>query len=156
MARGSVEIESAGGHSLTGVVVNVVGLLIIVVTLVGSRVGRSAWEPTPESIDLAATRQAAQTLEGDVNRMAAETNTVRTEAVMRRAERDQLATLLTAAEQDLAARRAALDGDSRQQYDLEHSSCTSPRPICSAWTRGAKRPPRRRTRRSKSKTFPPP
>ncbi len=120
MARPDVsESESTGSLSLVGVVTSIVGILLVLVTVVADRAWRSASVLASENADLAATRQAAQSLEGDVNRMAAEVNSVRAEGAMRKAERDQLATILTAAEQELAQRRGALDADARKQFDLQ-------------------------------------
>ncbi len=115
----AVETESTGSASFVGVVTSIAGILLVLVTVVADRAWRSAADLASQRIDLAATRQAAQTLEDDVNRLAAEMNTVRGEGMARKIERDRLATMLTAFEAELAARRGGLDSEDRKQFDLQ-------------------------------------
>ncbi len=120
MARhDAVETESGGNVPLVGVVTSIAGILLVLVTVVADRAWQSASLLANENVDLAATRQAAQSLEAEVNRLAAETNTVHAEAAVRRMERDRLATMLAAADAELAARRGGLDAEGRKQFDLE-------------------------------------
>ena len=149
--RTLTEFESGAGHSLVGVATNVLGLLILVATLAGY--GASRFVPDNEQVDLAATRQAAQALEGDVNRLADEVEKVRAEASLRKFERDQLALALAAADHDLAGRRAALDGEARKKFDRDRA-LSAAAPTWTGWARSG--PPRwkLRTRRSRSRTIP--
>ena len=120
MARPDVvETESGGAFSLVGVVTSIAGILLVLVTVVADRAWQSAAAMVGISVDLAATQRSEQSLEGEVNRLAAEANTVRAEAAARRLERDHLAMLITAGEAELGARRNTLVDDDKKQLDLD-------------------------------------
>ena len=64
-------------------------------------------------------QQNAASLEQDVNRLSTEIVQVRQIAASRFMERDQLSTILSAAEHELAKRRGALDEKTRHKYDFD-------------------------------------
>ena len=72
--------------------------------------------PPPAAIEA---QQTAIALEQDVNRLSGDIATVRRTAAARFMERDRLSTILTAAEHELAQRRAALDDKTRRKYDQD-------------------------------------
>ncbi len=115
----AMETESGGAFSLVGVGTSVAGVLLVLATIVADRIWQSASAAIGVSVDMAATRQTEETLESEVNRLVAQINTVRAEAAARRFERDRLATMLTAAEAELAARRNALADDDDKQVELD-------------------------------------
>jgi hypothetical protein len=120
MARlDTIESESTGNASFVGVVTSIAGILLVLVTVVADRAWRSAAEVANENVDLAATRQTAQTLEGEVNRLAGAINSVRAESAARRLERDRLGAMLVAAESELGKRRGGLEAEDRKQLDLQ-------------------------------------
>jgi hypothetical protein len=121
--RNNAEQEAAGSDSFLDVITNIVGILIILVMVVGERAKRAPVEiPPPQpSAELAAARGAEAALDGEVRRTAAQLESVQAELVVRAAGRGQLATLAEAIERDLAARRAALDRQSQNRYDLDRA-----------------------------------
>jgi len=121
--REPAEVESAGHESFLDVVTNIVCILIILVMIVGQRahnliVSESSTPAGPAQTAIDA-QQAAAALEEDVAHLTGEIATVRQTAAARFAERDHLSTILTAAEHELAKRRATLDEKSRHKYDLD-------------------------------------
>jgi hypothetical protein len=110
-----VDLDLPGSDLFRPLFISVVGILIVLVMVVGARSHLAG----PPADDLAATRQAADSLEGEVRGLAAEIETVLDETALRARARDDLAAMLTQAELDLAKRREALDAGSRKQYDLE-------------------------------------
>ncbi len=109
--REPAEVESAGHESFLDVVTNIVCILIILVMIVGQRahdmiVAENSAPSGPAQAAIEA-QQTATSLEQDVNRLSSEIATVQQTAAERFMERDQLSTILTAAEHELAQRRAA-------------------------------------------------
>ncbi len=130
MRRRTRQAETAapGQDSFLDVLTNIVGILIILVMFVGVR-ARNA--PVTESGPNAATlaemeglardRAAAESLRGDVLKVAARIDDLKREAEVRDRERIVLATAAAAAKHDLEVRRAALDADARAEFDLRRS-----------------------------------
>ena len=112
-------LDARMGWWLVATAANGVGLLILIIVAVLYRAGGTRSMDDAEAANLAAARQAANGLEGEVRRLAAETQAVQAEAALRRAERERLGTFLAAVEHELAERRAAMDEDARKQYDLD-------------------------------------
>ncbi|HEX4144081.1 MAG TPA: hypothetical protein VHY91_11150 [Pirellulales bacterium] len=121
--REPAEVESAGHESFLDVVTNIVCILIILVMIVGQRAhdmvvseSKTPAGPPPAAIDA---QRTAAALEEDVNHLSHEIATIRQTAAARFMERDRLSTMLAAADHELAQRRALLDDNSRQKYDLD-------------------------------------
>ena len=112
MSQAENENESAGIDSFLDVISNFVGILIILVMVVGQRAHDFPFggKVDKKAEELAAARVEADALDGDVRRIASETQTVQAELAVRATERGQIGTLVAAIEQELAQRRAALDG----------------------------------------------
>jgi hypothetical protein len=115
------ENSSVGTDSFLDVITNFVGILIILVMVVGQR-ARNAPLPDvsrPADTALEAAAAEAAAVEGDVQRIAAKMRQVRAEMAARTFQRDQVQTLITAVEHDLAERRAALDLAARERFDVK-------------------------------------
>ena len=116
-------MEMAGQDSFLDIVANIVGILIILVMVVGVRAGSAPVEAPPAAIasqprELTGLASENSSLEYDVHRLHQQSSRVKQEIARRSHERDQLATYVAAVREELDKRRAALDGESRQQYDL--------------------------------------
>ncbi|HTU26667.1 MAG TPA: hypothetical protein VMF30_14765 [Pirellulales bacterium] len=121
--REPAEVESAGHESFLDVVTNIVCILIILVMIVGKNAhelitGEQAAPAGPSQKALDAQR-TADALQQDVDRLGHDVVNVEQTAATRRMERDRLATLLAAAERQLAEKRTALDEKARQKYDQD-------------------------------------
>lgn len=112
------EQEHFGTDSFLDVVANMVGIVIILVMVVGMRVRHPKDDSvTVPEVDLDKPAAMAARLEGDVLRLANETEHLTAEMAMRFAERSRLAVIASAREQALAEAKSKLD--SRSQEDLE-------------------------------------
>ncbi|MBX3415320.1 MAG: hypothetical protein KF708_21735 [Pirellulales bacterium] len=116
-AKKQAEQEHFGTDSFLDVVANMVGIVIILVMVVAMRVRhpRDDQVEVPD-VDLETPAAVAAQLEGDVLRLAAETEQLTATMAMRFAERSRLALLESAREQALAEAKAKLD--SQAQADL--------------------------------------
>jgi hypothetical protein len=123
--------DSPGQDSFLDVVANMVGILIILVTVVGVRAGQAPVDaPSPEPLEpadpqaraqLAAARSAATSLEAEVHAVNADSTALRDEIAARRAERNRLATFIAAVKAELEGRRSALSAAGQRDFDLERS-----------------------------------
>lgn len=130
-AKRQEQFDAPGQDAFLDVVANVVAILIILVIVVGSQAGKSA-------VQTAAARQSAVTAElessqADINRVESEASAMEAgvndleqrvarqtfEISYRRAERDKIQLLVTAAEQTLAEHRSKLQDDERARFDLD-------------------------------------
>lgn len=133
--------------ALPGFVTSVLGLLIVLILVVGARA--RAVTLTRPAVDqsaparLAAAEAAASRVEADVHSLVAQTKTVEQELVNRYQERLELATLKTAVEKELAARRAALDDSARVDYDLQRALALARADLARVDERQARLPPAR-------------
>lgn len=130
------QAEAPGQDSFLDVVANLVGIMIILIMVVGigtkkafvaeakaspdeqtSQAAPAAGEPAPTDEQLQRAAGASQAIESDMEEAAARLRRQQIEVAYRKAERDKLLTLLTAAEKGLDDRRSQLD--ERQQERLE-------------------------------------
>jgi hypothetical protein len=114
--------ESIGTDSFLDVTVNIVGILIILVMVVGMRVqkGPSIASPLGEATQAelsALTRRSAE-IEYDARRTQQELADVEREIAARSAERVGLATAIAAAEKHITDNRSKLDGSQQEDFDL--------------------------------------
>lgn len=122
------EEEAFGNDSFLDVVANIVGILIILVVVASMRIKHM---PSLLSPELESREKAQDALSEAQNKMAdterevlelnAEMQKVSLTAASRYQERAVLAQLVTARQQDLEVKRAALSGASREQLDLEQA-----------------------------------
>ncbi len=122
--------EAAGQDSFLDIVANMVGILIILVMVVGVRAGQAKVETPPpaaaipapppaESLDQI--RAQAVSLASEIHEINAQSKHMQRTIAARRLQQEKLATLIAAVKEELAARRAKLDSDQQQQYDLRRS-----------------------------------
>ncbi len=128
----SSSVDEPGQDSFLDVVANIVGILIILVVVVGVRASRlpatdlptAAIEPaTSDRVESKA--KETQSIFGDVSRLHRQVESVAGEARLHKQSRDHMNILVKAAEAELAAHRAALDGDGQADFDLRNSLDTS-------------------------------
>jgi hypothetical protein len=118
--RKNTEPEAAGNDSFLDITTNIVGILIILVMVVGERAKTAPLEPASgPSRKLVEAQTESVQLERDVQRLTMNMATVEHELQARHVERDQLSTLVTAVESELADARAKLDAEARSRYDLD-------------------------------------
>lgn len=118
--------EGLGGDSFLDIVANMVGILVILVMIIGSRVAHSARDDHPQAPHAGATDRGqldsleseAAALEHDIRGVEAKMAEVTQLAAARQHERHALATLLTAGQQQLDQQRQTLDAGSRDELDL--------------------------------------
>ncbi len=115
--------ESLGTDSFLDVTVNIVGILIILVMVVGMRVRHGS--PSQITTDNASQeeiaalgRRAAET-EYEARRAQAQLGEVQQEIESRSHERVDIATAIAALEKIIGDRRAKLDGSQQEDFDLE-------------------------------------
>jgi hypothetical protein len=126
------QIEAPGQDSFLDVVANLVGIILILIMVVGTQV-KNAYvaqidkqeppETTPQETsalekEAAAAEAAAKAVEKDFQTLAAKMAREQMEINYRRLERDRLQTLVTAAEESLAAKRNELTEAQKAEYDL--------------------------------------
>lgn len=119
------EDGSIGHDSFLDVVANIVGILIILVMVVGVRARNAPVQAAVENEDLQPLaaeleREQAvqQNLYNDVVRAAEQIVVIQQEAAARQQERNRLATVVSALEHRLNARRNELDATAKQDFDL--------------------------------------
>jgi hypothetical protein len=114
--------ESVGTDSFLDVTVNIVGILIILVMVVGMRVQHGPVNPsTPDKVtqeELTKLGRRAAEIEYDARRTQQELAEVEEEINVRSAERLALATAIAAAEKSVTDHRAQLDGSQQEDFDL--------------------------------------
>lgn len=121
MARHSDDEPETGNDSFLDVVINIVGILIILVMVVGER-AKSAYlkEETPEvNEQLVAAQGEATRLENDVHELSSRMAQVQAELQAKMHERGQLHTLVSAIEKELESRRQKLDADAQARYAID-------------------------------------
>jgi multidrug efflux pump subunit AcrA (membrane-fusion protein) len=121
--RSREEGPSGGEDSFLDIVANLVGILIILVTVIGVR-AQDAWEeqvddPTPRATELTAQRQQAEAehnnLAVNVHEVQHKTEELATLVARRQRERHQLQVLMTAARMELEERRQQLSQQQQEQ-----------------------------------------
>jgi hypothetical protein len=121
--RPRAETDVAGHGSLLPIVINLVGVLLLVVFVVGERI--KGIEALPEDdaqprllADLDSRRAEAGELEEEIHGLNAQANSLSNLSASRRAQRAELAAAIAADEKEFALRRSKLDADSRREFDI--------------------------------------
>lgn len=126
-----VEIEAdqmPGQDSFLDVITNIVGILILLVLVVGLRTSRAVHtSPNVQSVETELPQEHLQkaqnnilTSELKVRDLIHRVSTAHQEADFREGERAALNTVIVAAEQEIAARRAKLSSEGQRDFDLRH------------------------------------
>lgn len=119
----SQQLEAAGQDSFLDITTNIVGILIILVMVVGMRVQHgsklSAKEEAAAKAKFESLERNVAAIEYDARRVQEQLESLEAETDARSQEREQLATLMVAAEKELADRRSRLDAASQEEYDLK-------------------------------------
>jgi hypothetical protein len=126
MSQQSEEV-SFGSDSFLDVMANMVGILIILVTIAvmhASR-SRSAPQPAPQAEDLSGLAQQADSLQQAARNLTAQAQELDRQAAGRQSQYDQLAARLSGRQQDLAARREKLGLRLREKHSLRLALVTS-------------------------------
>jgi len=124
--RRSKENEEPGQDSFLDIVANLVGIMVILVMIVGARARQAivesqsekiqtVQEPSP-NVPLRNASFAAAEVEADINDITHRLIERKVIVAARRQERDRLAALLVAAEQDLEEKRLQLSQTQQDQY----------------------------------------
>jgi len=123
------DFSPPGQDSFLDVLTNLVGILVILVMLVGLRAAKAP-VPLPEGLspeeekalsELAAEQAKVQSLRADVLRLAGQIQEVQQAIALRNRERVVLATAAAAARQELQSQQAALDAQTRRQFELRRA-----------------------------------
>ena len=120
------ETDAPGQDSFLDVVANLVGILIILITVIGARAtdamvhAEPASEATGEQSesDVAQARAAARAVEADIHKIDGKIKRQQLEIVYRRKERDKFLQVVGQMEAYLDEQRAQLDQHQRQQLDM--------------------------------------
>ncbi|NQT14673.1 MAG: hypothetical protein HQ582_18090, partial [Planctomycetes bacterium] len=114
-----------GQDSFLDIVANIVGILIILVMVTGVRVRNAACdtasidaETQAEADALRQDRAAAASLFSDVLKAEAQVDGLNRERILRKTERDRLATVVAAWEHKIRSHRNQLDAEAQAAYDL--------------------------------------
>ncbi len=128
--QSTVEDDAIGNDSFLDVVSNIVGILIILVMIAGSRARHYVTEAhdTTESTteisqefakaDLRATRQTAVSLNGELGKLTHEASRLANEVKAAEYAQIELGTFIQTAEHELAKQREQLDDKTRKEHDL--------------------------------------
>jgi hypothetical protein len=113
-------IEHAGQDSFLDVTTNIVGVLIILVMVVGMRAQNPivSSSSAPDAAALEALGKQAANIEYDVRRMGTEIASIDEETAAKSTAREQLATMIAAAQKELDDQRAKLDAGKQEDFDL--------------------------------------
>lgn len=143
MRRAQAEnLETAGQDSFVDVVTNLVGIMIVLVIIVGVRVKHVWVDPNsakalPADVKaavagsfkdadaatvLAGLKATAGAIEADVHKVDDQVAAVEQEFAVRSVEREQLATLVSAGEHELATRRGKLQAGDQADFDLHREA----------------------------------
>lgn len=131
MKRRSLDPAAAGApgqDSFLDVVCNLVGILIIMVTVVSARTQGAATQaayakaeaqaPSISEADVKAAAAAVKDLEANVFEIESQRQRVEQEAKLRAAHRDKMLLLKSAIEREMTLARAGLDETARAEFDL--------------------------------------
>ncbi len=115
-------MNQLGTDSFLDVTVNIVGILIILVMVVGMRVQKGPAIAVPHDdasqAELSALSRRSAEIEYDARRTQQQLADVEHEIAARSAERVALATAIAAAEKNITDHRAKLDGSQQEDFDL--------------------------------------
>jgi hypothetical protein len=122
------DTDQAGADSFLDVIANMVGIMIILVMIVSTRVRHSPPKssevtPPPASITspekvLKPLVQETEALQSDVNRLAQQSQQLQIDLAGRALQREKLALLAAAMEDELQNQRQSLDQSSQVDFDL--------------------------------------
>lgn len=121
------EAEAVGSDSFLDVVTNIVGILIILVMVVGIRIKHAPasaepkWDEAKASAELASLDAEAVGLENDVRKTELQIQTLAAASEGQFAQRSTLAYLIAEHERELDEARKALDGKTREAFDLRRA-----------------------------------
>lgn len=123
MRRRSKDHEEAPDHdSFLDIVANIVGILVILVVVVTARARQvpvlSIAQPSPKTEKVETARRAVQSLKDNVLRSDDALKRLDRELETRRTERNYMATLFSAAEDEMIQQREQLDERGKKEYDL--------------------------------------
>lgn len=128
MARANrQEAEAVGSDSFLDVVTNIVGILIILVMVVGIRIkhgpadSQPEWDEAQAQAELASLEAEAVGLEGDIHKTEDQIQVIAAATQGQFAQRGTLAYLIAEHERELSEARKALDGKTRQAFDLRRA-----------------------------------
>ena len=121
------QAEAPGQDSFLDVVCNLVGIMIILVMIVGTRVKGAmlSTESTPDPVpvvDVESPRNAAVAVRHELDTMLASTQRQEIEIAYRRNERDRILTLISAAENALEQETNKLSEEQRRAHELQAQS----------------------------------
>ncbi|NLF70646.1 MAG: hypothetical protein GX575_16565 [Candidatus Anammoximicrobium sp.] len=120
MRKSNQALDLAPGQdSFLDVTCNLVGILIILIMVIGTRTQTAALQADPDAErldmlpkpDLAAARAAAVAVESDIREIDGKIKRQLVEVAYRRKERDKMLEVLTAVERQLQQQRGTLDGE---------------------------------------------
>ncbi len=131
--RAPQHIEEPGQDSFLDIVANLVGILIILITVIGARATDAMVQAAPDTqtaedepeVDVAGSRTAADAVEADVHKIDEKIKRQQLEIAYRRKERDKFLQVVGAAEGELNDRRAELDDGQQQQLDMKRTLLTA-------------------------------
>ena len=126
--RGLREPVGSGEDSFLDIVANLVGILLILITVIGVR-AQEAWVESEESTaqetpadppsNVTVARSTLSNLTSNVHEIQRQAKRLQQLSDRRRVERQKLQVLLTSAQQELGVRRSHLDSERRQQMELD-------------------------------------
>jgi hypothetical protein len=114
--------EPPGYDSFLDIVANLVGILVILIIVIGAQAADAMIDRRVEeekSIDVKTPRQAASSLERDMNDLATKLSRQEFEIAYRRKERDQMQFLVTSMQREIDDRLQGVNQSSRQQIQLQ-------------------------------------
>jgi hypothetical protein len=122
-------VAEPGQDSFLDIVANLVGILIILITVIGARATDAMVHATPNTpsaedepeVDVAAARAAADAVEAGVHKIDEKIKRQQLEIAYRRKERDKFLQVIGVAEERLNERRAVLDDSQQQQLDMNRN-----------------------------------
>lgn len=114
--------EPVNGDSFLDIVASVVSIMIIMVVMEGMRIKNTpvkvAIPSASAAVDLEKDLAEEQSLRADIWKLAEDVRAVQRQAAARGLERDMLATVATAAEQEVAERRQGLSRVKQADFDV--------------------------------------
>lgn len=127
--RASQNVQEPGHDSFLDIVANLVGILIILITVIGARATDAMVEAAPSAqsteeeprIDIAGARAAAEAVEADVHKIDGKIKRQQLEIKYRRRERDKFLQLIGAVEERLDEQRETLDDRQQEQLDMSQN-----------------------------------
>lgn len=118
----SFSSDMQGQDSFLDVVANMVGILIILVTVVGVRAGHAPSDAPPadpaRQRELETLQAESVSLQADVLDLTRQAKSVHAMMAARNVERERLATLVAVGREELERRRNKLGSESQAQYEL--------------------------------------